>query len=174
MLFRSVSKIACSNNDGFISTSFSDGVVVDVTSPSADLVRDGLSLSTDVEYQSSTTVVETVWSPFEDYESGISEYRWGLGTMPDDVSIVTFTSTGKETTGRARNVTLSHGIRYYVTVEATNGAGMKTHGWSSGFTVDVTPPEITEVNKALKIIFLFHRGAIRCKTKKTNRKYLKQ
>ena len=171
---RYVSKITCSNNDGFISTSFSDGVVVDVTSPSADLVRDGLSLSTDVEYQSSTTVVEAVWSPFEDYESGISEYRWGLGTMPDDVSIVTFTSTGKETTGRARNVTLSHGVRYYVTVEATNGAGMKTHGWSSGFTVDVTPPEITEVNKALKIIFLFHRGAIRCKTKTTNRKYLKQ
>ena len=161
---RYVSKITCSNNDGFISTSFSDGVVVDVTSPSADLVRDGLSLSTDVEYQSSTTVVEAVWSPFEDHESGISEYRWGLGTMPDDVSIVTFTSTGKETTGRARNVTLSHGVRYYVTVEATNGAGMKTHGWSSGFTVDVTPPEITEVNKTQKYIFTTYRG-------KTNRTY---
>ena len=171
---RYVSKITCSNNDGFISASFSDGVVVDVTSPSADLVRDGVSLSTDVEYQSSTTVVEAVWSPFEDHESGISEYRWGLGTMPDDVSIVKFTSTGKDTTGRARNVTLSHGVRYYVTVEAINGAGMTSHGWSSGFTVDVTPPEITEVNKALKIMYLFHRGAIRCKTKKANRKYLKQ
>ena len=171
---RYVSKIACSNKDGFISTSFSDGVVVDVTSPSAVLVRDGSSLSTDVEYQSSTTVVEAIWSPFEDHESGISEYRWGLGTMPDDVSIVKFTSTGKDTTGRARNVTLSHGVRYYVTVEATNGAGMTSHGWSSGFTVDVTPPEITEVNKALKIMYLFHRGAIRCKTKKANRKYLKQ
>ena len=162
---RYVSKIACSNNDGFISTSFSDGVVVDVTSPSAVLVRDGSSLSTDVEYQSSTTVVEAIWSPFEDHESGISEYRWGLGTMPDDVSILKFTSTGKDTTGIERNVTLSHGVRYYVTVEATNGAGMTSHGWSSGFTVDVTPPEITEVNKALKIIFLFHRGAIRCKPK---------
>ena len=171
---RYVSKIACSNKDGFISTSFSDGVVVDATSPSAVLVRDGSSLSTDVEYQSSTTVVEAIWSPFEDHESGISEYRWGLGTMPDDVSIVKFTSTGKDTTGRARNVTLSHGVRYYVTVEATNGAGMTSHGWSSGFTVDVTPPEITEVNKALKIMYLFHRGAIRCKTKKANRKYLKQ
>ena len=92
--------------------------------------------------------------------------------MPDDVSIVKFTSTGKDTTGRAKNVTLSHGVRYYVTVEATNCAGMTSHGWSSGFTVDVTPPEITEVNKALKIMFLFHRGAIRCKTKNTNRKYL--
>ena len=171
---RYVSKIACSNKDGFISTSFSDGVVVDATSPSTVLVRDGSSLSTDVEYQSSTTVVEAIWSPFEDHESGISEYRWGLGTMPDDVSIVKFTSTGKDTTGRARNVTLSHGVRYYVTVEATNGAGMTSHGWSSGFTVDVTPPEITEVNKALKIMYLFHRGAIRCKTKKANRKYLKQ
>ena len=164
---RYVSKITCSNNDGFISASFSDGVVVDVTSPSADLVRDGVSLSTDVEYQSSTTVVEAVWSPFEDHESGISEYRWGLGTMPDDVSIVKFTSTGKDTTGRARNVTLSHGVRYYVTVEATNGAGMTSHGWSSGFTVDVTPPKITEVNKTQKYIFTTYRG-------KTNRRYLKQ
>ena len=164
---RYVSKIACSNNDGFISTSFSDGVVVDVTSPSAVLVRDGSSLSTDVEYQSSTTVVEAIWSPFEDHESGISEYRWGLGTMPDDVSIVKFTSTGKDTTGRARNVTLSHGVRYYVTVEATNGAGMTSHGWSSGFTVDVTPPKIIEVNKTQKYIFTTYRG-------KTNRKYLKQ
>ena len=150
---RYVSKIACSNKDGFISTSFSDGVVVDVTSPSAVLVRDGSSLSTDVEYQSSTTVVEAIWSPFEDHESGISEYRWGLGTMPDDVSMLKFTSTGKDTTGRERNVTLSHGVRYYVTVEATNGAGMTSHGWSSGFTVDVTPSEITEVNKAQKYFY---------------------
>ena len=164
---RYVSKIACSNKDGFISTSFSDGVVVDATSPSAVLVRDGSSLSTDVDYQSSTTVVEAIWSPFEDHESGISEYRWGLGTMPDDVSIVKFTSTGKDTTGRARNVTLSHGVRYYVTVEATNGAGMTSHGWSSGFTVDVTPPKITEVNKTQKYIFTTYRG-------KTNRRYLKQ
>ena len=164
---RYVSKIACSNKDGFISRSFSDGVVVDATSPSAVLVRDGSSLSTDVEYQSSTTVVEAIWSPFEDHESGISEYRWGLGTMPDDVSIVKFTSTGKDTTGRARNVTLSHGVRYYVTVEATNGAGMTSHGWSSGFTVDVTPPKITEVNKTQKYIFTTYRG-------KTNRRYLKQ
>ena len=27
---------------------------------------------------------------------------------------------------------------------------MTSHGWSSGFTVDVTPPEITEVIKTQK------------------------
>ena len=163
---RYVSKIACSNKDGFISTSFSDGVVVDVTSPSAVLVRDGSSLSTDVEYQSSTTVVEAIWSPFEDHESGISEYRWGLGTMPDDVSMLKFTSTGKDTTGREMNVTLSHAVRYYVTVEATNGAGMTSHGWSSGFTVDVTPPEITEVNKAHKYFYYIEVQFADVKSKK--------
>ena len=84
--------------------------------------------------------------------------------MPDDVSILKFTSTAKDTTGVERNVTLSHGVRYYVTVEATNGAGTTSHGWSSGFTVDVTPPEITEVNKTQKYIFTTYRG-------KTNRTY---
>ena len=145
---RYVSKITCTNGDGFSSASLSNGVVVDVTSPNAGLVRDGSSLLTDVEYQSSTTVVEAVWSPFEDHESGIIEYRWGLGTTPDDVGIVNFTSTGTVTSGKAENVTLIHGVRYYVTVEATNGAEMTSHGWSNGFTVDVTPPDLTEVNKA--------------------------
>ena len=142
---RFVSKITCTNGDGFSSTSSSDGVVVDLTAPTSGVVRDGSSLLTDVEYQSSTTTVKAVWNPFEDQESGIAGYRWGLGTTPGDVDTVNFTDTGRMTFGKAENVTLAHGVRYYVTVEATNGAGMTSHGWSNGFTVDVTPPELTEV-----------------------------
>ena len=144
---RYVNKITCKNGDGFSSAPISDGVSVDVTAPNAGLVRDGSSLSRDAEYQSSTTVVEAVWSSFEDHESGIMGYRWGLGTTPDDVGIVNFTSTGTTTSGKAENVTLIHGLRYYVTVEATNGAGMTSHGWSNGFTVDDTHPELIKVNR---------------------------
>jgi len=143
---RYVSKITCTNGDGFSSTSSSDGVIVDLTSPTAGLVRDGYSLLTDLEYQSSTTVVKAVWKPFQDPESGIIRYRWGLGTTPDEVDTVDFSATDQVTFGKAENVTLLHGMSYYVTVEATNGAGMTSHGWSNGFTVDVSPPELSEVS----------------------------
>ncbi|KAL9987472.1 hypothetical protein ACROYT_G001785 [Oculina patagonica] len=148
---RYISEITCTNSDGFSSTSTSDGVIVDVTSPNAGLVHDGSSLLADVDYQSSTTLVEAVWNPFEDQESEIVEYRWGLGTTPDDTDAMNFTSVGGLTLGKADNVLLTHGVRYYVTVEAANGAGMTSHGWSSGFVVDITPPELTEVTAGSKL-----------------------
>ena len=145
---RYISQITCTNGDGFSSTSSSDGVIVDVTPPNAGEVHDGSSLLTDVQYQSSTTLVQAVWSPFEDHESGIMEYRWGRGITPDNTDAMNFTTAGKMTSGKA-DVLLTHGERYYVTVEAANGAGMRSHGWSSGFVVDITPPELTEVIKKL-------------------------
>ena len=143
---RYISEITCSNGDGFSSTSSSDGVIVDVSPPNAGVVHDGSSLLADVNFQSSTSVVEAVWNPFEDLDSGIVEYRWGLGTTPDDTDAMNFTAVGKMTSGKAENLLLTHDVRYYVTVEAANGAGMTTRGWSSGFVVDITPPELTEVN----------------------------
>lgn len=143
---RYISEITCSNGDGFSGTSFSDGVIVDVSPPNPGVVHDGPSLLSDVNYQSSTSVVEAVWNPFVDPESGIVEYRWGLGTTPDDTDAMNFTAVGRITSGKAENLLLAHNVRYYVTVEAANGAGMIAHGWSNGFVVDITPPELTEVN----------------------------
>ena len=142
---RYVSKITCTNGDGFSSTSFSDGVIVDVTPPSSGLVHDGSSLQFDIQYQSSITVVEGVWEPFKDQESGVVKYRWSIGTSPDSTDVLNFTDVGTITTAKTENLTLTHGVRYYITVEATNGAGMTSHGWSDGFLVDVSPPELTEV-----------------------------
>ena len=142
---RYISEVTCTNGDGFSSTSSSDGVIVDFTPPTVGRVHDGSSLLADIEYQSSTTLVEVVWSPFEDQESGIVEYRWALGTIPDFADVMNFTTVGKMISGNAENVSLSHGVRYYVTVEAKNGAGMTSRFSSDGFEVDVTPPELTKV-----------------------------
>ena len=142
---RYFSKISCTNGDGFSSTSFSDGVIVDVTPPSSGLVHDGSSLQFDIQYQFSITVVEGVWEPFKDQESGVVKYRWSIGTSPDGTDVLNFTDVGMITTAKTENLTLAHGVRYYITVEATNGAGMTSHGWSDGFLVDVSPPELTEV-----------------------------
>ena len=142
---RYISEITCTNADGFSSTSSSDGVTVDVTPPNSGLVRDGSSLLSDIQFQFSTTAAQAIWEPFRDHESGVVKYRWGLGTTPDNVDVLNFTDVGMMTSAMAENLTLTHGERYYVTVEATNGAGMSSHGWSDGFTVDISPPELTEV-----------------------------
>ena len=65
-----------------------------------------------------------------------------------------FTDVSIATTVRKDNLTLTHGKRYYVTVEATNGAGMTSHGWSDGFLVDVSRPELTEVRNSFIVMFL--------------------
>ena len=142
---RYTSQVTCTNGDGFSSTSSSDGVVVDATAPNAGVVHDGLSLLFDVQFQFSTTAIAALWEPFRDHESGIASYRWGLGTSPDNDDVIHFTDVGMMTSAMAGNLTLAHGVRYYITVEATNGAGMTSHGWSDGFLVDTSPPELTEV-----------------------------
>jgi len=144
---RYVSKIACTNGDGFSSTSSSNGVIVDTTPPSPGLVHDGSSLTSDVQFQSSTSAVEAAWEPFRDQESGVINYRWGIGTSPDFTDVMNFTDVGMATMVRKENLTLTQGMRYYVTVEATNGARMTSHGWSDGFLVDVSRPELTELSR---------------------------
>ena len=148
------SKIACTNGDGFSSTSSSNGVIVDTTPPSPGLVHDGSSLTSDVQFQSSTSAVEAAWEPFRDQESGVINYRWGIGTSPDFTDVMNFTDVGMATMVRKENLTLTKGMRYYVTVEATNGARMTSHGWSDGFLVDVSRPELTEVRNGFSLVFL--------------------
>ena len=143
---RYVSKITCSNGDGFNSTSFSDGIVVDVTAASSGLVHDGSSLKTDMQYQSSSSKVEAIWEPFKDQESGVVNYRWSIGTSPDRTDVLNFTDVDIKTYAKTSNLTLTHSQRYYVTVEATNGAGITSHGWSDGFLVDISPPLLREVS----------------------------
>ncbi|PFX19966.1 Versican core protein [Stylophora pistillata] len=148
---RYISRVTCTNGDGFSSTSSSDGVIVDVTPPNAGLIHDGSSLLFDIQFQFSTTAVTAIWEPFRDHESGLAKYRWGLGTTPDNVDVLEFKDVGMKTSAIAENLTLTHGVRYYITVEATNGAGMTSHGWSDGFIVDNSPPELTELSRGSRL-----------------------
>ena len=126
-------------------TATSDGVIVDVTPPINGRISDGSILAKDVTYQSSTTQVQASWEPFSDLESGIMGYRWGLGTAPSSDNVIEYVEVGKKTFGSKENATLSPGVRYYVTVEATSGSNMTTEAFSDGFTVDITPPELSQL-----------------------------
>ena len=138
-----VSKIRCFNEDGFSSVAESDGINVDVTPPLQGLIFNGLSKTSEVDFQSSLSKVETTWVAFQDIESGIMGYRWCVGTSPGRCDLNEFQWVGKKTSASNKNITLLADQRYYVTVEAVNGAGMTSQASSDGFIVDTSPPEIT-------------------------------
>mmetsp|Transcript_7066 Transcript_7066/g.19954 ORF Transcript_7066/g.19954 Transcript_7066/m.19954 type:complete len:1530 (+) Transcript_7066:2-4591(+) len=89
------------------------------------------------------------FSSFTDPESGIREYRWQLGTMPgleDAQTKITLPAvpgqTEYEAAFNSSGVALFNGQRYYVTVEAVNGACPEktTSVFSGPVLIDSTPP----------------------------------
>ncbi|XP_048583423.1 uncharacterized protein LOC116619209 isoform X2 [Nematostella vectensis] len=143
---RYINRIKCANKDGFTVTSDSDGVVVDVSPPVVGEVIDGHDFSKDIDFVGMVTTVTARWRGFSDPESGIVGYKWALGRSPGHDDVIAFKDVGKVMAATAKNVSLTSGGHYYVTVRATNGAGMTSEGWSNGFIVDTTPPEIMMTN----------------------------
>src|SRR5206468_1943265 len=65
--------------------------------------------------------------------------RWGVGTAPGLTDVLPFTSTGT-VPGAIATLALTDGTLYFVTVEATNGAGLTVSASSNGVRVDTTAP----------------------------------
>ncbi|XP_038050728.1 uncharacterized protein LOC119723897 [Patiria miniata] len=117
-------------------------------------VTDGPTMLQDIDAQQERTTV-TVW--FDDFESelhGISHYEWAVGTTPGGEDIQPLTSDGivpggdegepgLAAKGKAQSpLPLQHGVTYYSTLRAITNADNVLESTSSGFTVDITPPEI--------------------------------
>ena len=65
-------------------------------------------------------------------------------SISGNCDIQAFTSVGLETSFHHR-VALQEGFRYFVTVEATNGAGFKETAVSDGVTFDTSPPTVGHI-----------------------------
>lgn len=65
--------------------------------------------------------------------------------MAGGVQIQGFKGVGQRQHGSALGLTLHHGTPLYVTVVATNAAGLTTVAYSSPLLVDMTPPVITDL-----------------------------
>ena len=87
---------------------------------------------------------------FDDPESGIRAYRWGLGTAPgltDSYAMSSYAgAAGNNTTVHeisyvSTSTTVVNGATYYVTVEAENNAGppLTSVASSAAVLVDATP-----------------------------------
>ena len=76
-----------------------------------------------------------------DPESDIAQYEVCLGTTVEECDEISYQSIGLTTTHTFTNLKLRHEEAYYVTVKATNNAGLSTQIASNEIRIDVTPPQ---------------------------------
>ena len=130
------------NGAGLKKTIFSDGILIDKTPPTvaALYIKDGKDRR-DNEYSSDRFSFSANWKQaFSDTESGLAEYRVGLGTRPGLADIKAFTKVGSQTNVTLTGILLESGQRYFVTVVGCNRVGMCVNGSSNGAIIDFVPP----------------------------------
>ncbi|MFH0772106.1 MAG: hypothetical protein V1933_05750 [Candidatus Omnitrophota bacterium] len=119
------------------SNAVSDTIILDTTLPAVPVVTD------DGTYTTSTTQLHASWSS-SDPESGIIEYKYGIGASKGAADVVSWTNT-TSTSVTGTGLSLQYGKTYYFTVHAKNGAFVwNGPGYSDGITInDITPPSIS-------------------------------
>jgi len=133
--------------DPTLNLAYAHAILVDALPPSNGLVLDGL-IGGDLSTQTSLTTINAHWSGFTDAVSGISGYRWAIGTAGGLGNVMPFTTVGLATSASTSalnvNLTLTPGTTYFVTVEAADLAGNKSIAASDGVQViggAATPPQ---------------------------------
>jgi len=144
-----VTSLRCVNNAGATSTRDSDGFFVDTSPPDAAAARVQHSLhDLVVTAQTESGLLQASWTGFVDVESDVVGFAWAIGTTPSGENVLSRTDLGPVSSAEAA-IDLQDGATYFVTVFATNGAGLAAAVTSAGVTVDSTaPPPVTDVELA--------------------------
>ena len=133
------------NSAGYSTMSFSNGVQVDATAPVGVAPRDGKTLQ-DVDLQKDGSFISANWNEFQDPESGVTKYEWCAGTKPGVCDVVSKMDAGSRTVvGQQIIPPVASGIKIFVTLMISNGAGGTTTVYSDGVLVDETAPEVAKV-----------------------------
>ena len=114
--------------------------ILDDTFPEPGIVADGNEVSSDKMFQSSSSDLTACWRGFQDIESGITRYKICIGSSQGICDIQRYRTVGLNHTFTFNSLSLIHNSTYFVTVEATNGAGDTSVAYSDGVTVDQTLP----------------------------------
>jgi acyl-CoA thioesterase I len=116
----------------------------DTTPPSAPgTVRDGSG--NDIASTASTTQLEANWSASSDPDSGISGYKYAIGTTAGATNTVGWTTLANVTSITRTGLTLAIGATYYFSVKAVNGVLLESTASNSNgqfVTGDITPPSV--------------------------------
>lgn len=89
----------------------------------------------------SLTSLTASWNFTEDL-SPIT-YRYALGTVRQGTDLVPWTDAASNTSVTATGLSLTEGQLYYWSIEATNGAGLQSYGYSDGVRIDQSCKPIT-------------------------------
>lgn len=109
----------------------------DLTPPIMSAVRDD-------KYTTSTTSLQASWSG-SDAQSGVTLYRYAVGTEPGMADVRPWTDAGTATSATIGGMSLSVGSAYYVSVRAVNAAGLVSAPMTSdGVTVARTVASVVE------------------------------
>ena len=139
--------IRTTNGAGLSTTNCSEGVFVKLGKLTAGVVYDG-PLSKDIDFQLDDRAVWLHWDGFEDPVHGLKKYEWCHGVvMNQDAGQINCTTSFtavkpplKTSAHQFHDVSLLHGQRYGIRVQAFNHQDQKVSAISDGFTVDRTAP----------------------------------
>jgi hypothetical protein len=141
------------NAAGGESISVSDGVVIDTTGADCLAVYQvdpSWSLTEPALYQGTNTSIAAFWQ-CDDNISSIVQYWWAIGTNKTLQDIQDYTAIGLVTEILRNGLSLRQKATYYVSIRIENGAGLYSLWHGDGITVDVEPPEVSNVT--IEIMF---------------------
>lgn len=102
-------------------------------------VNDGLG--TDIATTGSQTQLSANWTASSDPETGISGYRYAIGTSAGATDVVSWTDNAASLFVTRNGLSLTPGSVYYFGVKAVSGVGVESAAaWSNGQQVDTAFP----------------------------------
>ena len=112
--------------------------------PPLSKILDSFEDTKDIDFQRSRTHVSAMWFDVEDPESDVISLTWCVGSRPRSCDFKPSTSLDVTASkiSACLNQPINNGGRYYITLMATNGAGLTSIMVSDGVTVDYTPPSV--------------------------------
>ncbi|XP_035698708.1 uncharacterized protein LOC118431573 [Branchiostoma floridae] len=138
--------VRATDHVGLQATATSPGLTIDTTPPSVTNTR----IDVGGRYLMSTDVVSVNWDGlFFDLESGVRDYAWCIGSQPGHDDVMSYDDVGPEeqaSSDPSTSLGLLEGHTYFVTVKATNRAGLAATASSWGFVVEASPPLTGFVN----------------------------
>ncbi|MFH0886890.1 MAG: hypothetical protein V1843_01855 [bacterium] len=113
--------------------------------PTFSFVHDGLSATSDINYQSSITTLSCTWAA-TDSGSNIAEYKYKIteGSI-SGATVEGWTSTGLDNYVTKAGLSLTNGYTYYFSISASNEVGEATIFNSDGVIINSADTEAPQV-----------------------------
>jgi hypothetical protein len=96
------------------------------TTPPANIAAVNDGTGTDLDSTAASTQLSANWTASSDAQSGISGYKYAIGTTAGGTNIVAWTLLGNVLAVTKTGLSLTAGATYYFSVKAVNGVGLES------------------------------------------------